>query len=292
MALEYLVTPLAFYLVGRRDLPGFRTGAGLAAVYAGSLIGWSGIQAPFILFRIGAFYPPPFPFTFLPAAFQSLEFLFPAFSGLALARLSKGGPRPGRMSVAIPLVAMAFALPSHLFYGYEALSGPNLNFVSTGTISLGIFLATLPVQFLVFYAIGQVFDFRRRAFRAFGLLFLGAYIGTAIGTAFAVGLFGQAQWVAPPAGTTSWQDGIVFTNMSSSLVTLLEGLNPIASLPFLPFFGLTLSQLGETTDEPTVDMPNLRPSRPDAMALQYSLGPDLDTKLVGPHQARVQIARR
>jgi hypothetical protein len=251
MALEYLVTPLAFYLVGRRDLPGFQTRAGLAAVYAGSLIGWSGIQAPFVLFHIGAFYPPPFPYTFLPAAFQSLEFLFPAFTGLALARLSKGVLPPGRTSLAIPLVAMAFALPSNLFYGYEALSGPNVNFVSTGTISLGIFLATLPVQFLVFYSVGQMSDLRRRAFRAFGLLFLGAYVGTAIGTALAVGLFGQAQWVAPSVGTTSGQDGIVFTNMSNSLVTLLEGLNPIASLPFLPFFGLTLSQVGKATDEPT-----------------------------------------
>jgi len=250
IALEYLVTPLAFYLLGRRELPGFRTRVGLAAVYAGSLIGWGGIQAPFVILRIGAFYPPPFPLTFIPAAFQSLDFLFPAFSGLALARLSKQGPLLGRTSLIIPLVAMAFELPSHFFYGYEALSGPNLNFVSIGTISLGLFLVTLPVQFLVFYAIGEMFDLRGRVFRAFGLLFLGAYVGTTIGTVLAVLLFGQAQWVASAGGTTSWQNGIVFTNMPNSLVTLLEGLNPVASLPFLPFFGLTLSQVGRTTDEP------------------------------------------
>ena len=250
MALEYLVTPQTFYLIGRRDLPGFRTGVGLVAVYAGCLIGWGGIQPLFASIRVGTFYSPPFPFTFFTAAFQSLDFLFPAFSGLALARLSKGGLPLGRTSLAIPLVGMAFALPSHFFYGYEALSGPNLNFVSIGTIFLGLYIVDVPVQILVFYAIGQLVDLRGRAFRAFVLLFFGLYVGTTVGTALAVVFFGQAQWVAPVGGTTYWQDGIVFTNMPNSLVTLLEGVNPIVSLPFLPFFGLTLSQVGRTIDEP------------------------------------------
>jgi len=252
MALEYFVTPLAFYLLGRQELPGFRTGLGLAAVYVGSLIGAAGVQGPLALLRVGIFYLPPFPFTLLPAAFLSLNFLFPAFSGLALARLSGGGLYLGRTSLAIPLAAMAFALPPNFFYGYEALSGPNVNFVFTGTISLLLFLITLPVEFLIFYALGQMFSPRGRAFMTFGLLFLGAYVGTAIGTALAVALFGQAQWGAPPGGTTYWQDGLVFTNMSNSLVTLLKGLNPISALPFLSFFGLTLSQVGKTTDEPMV----------------------------------------
>ena len=248
MAVQYLVTPLAFYTIGRRELPGFRTGLGLAAVYAGSFIGMGGLQASFTLLHMGDYYR-PLPFAFLAGAGLSLDFLFPAFSGLALARLSKGVPRPGRTSIVISLVAMAFALPSNLIHGYEALSWPVLNYLANGTVSLGLFLTTLPIQFIIFYALGQTFDVRGRAFRAFGLLFLGAYVGTAIGAALAVGAFGQAQWVAPPVGTTYWQDGIVYTGMAGSLVVLLEGLNPISALPFLPFFGLTLSQVGKTAEE-------------------------------------------
>jgi hypothetical protein len=259
MALRYFVTPLAFYLLGRRELPGFRTRFGLAAVYFGSLIGEAGVQAPFALLRTGSFLPPPFPFTFLPAALLSLNFLFPAFSGFALARLSRGGLYLGRTLLVIPLAAMAFALPSNFIHGYRALSGPNVDFLSMGIISLWLFLITLPVEFLVFYALGQMFSLRGQAFRAFGLLFIGAYVGTAIGTALAVALFGQAQWGAPPGGTTYWQDGLVFTNMSNSLVTLLEGLNPISVLPFLSFFGLTLSQVGMTTDEPMAVGPQVDP---------------------------------
>jgi hypothetical protein len=245
------VTPLAFYLLGRRALPGFRTGVGLAVVYTGSLVGEAGVQTAAAFEYQAGFYPAgPFPFSFLPAAFQSLDFLFPAFSGLALARLSKEGLSLGGTSLAIPLVAMAFALPSRFLYGYEALSGPNFNFVSAATISLGLVLATTLVQFLIFYAMGQIFDLRGKAFRAFGLLFLGAYVGAVIGTTLAVGLFGQAQWVASSSGTTYFQDDIFLTNMSNSLVALLEGLNPISALPFLSFFGLTLSQVGKTPDEP------------------------------------------
>ena len=243
MAVKYLVTPLAFYLVGRWELPGFRTGLGLAAVYVGSLIGAGGVQATFSLLRTGGYTLPPLPFSFLPAASLGLDFLFPAFSGLALARLSRKGPLLGRTGLAIPFVAMAFALPANLIYGYEGLSGPNLDFAS---ISLGLLLLSLPVQLIVFYALGEMYNLQGKAFRAFGLLFLGAYIGSAIGTAFAVGLFGQAQWAAPYGGGIVWEDGIVFTNMSNSLVLLLEGLNPIGSLPFMSFFGLTVSQIGET----------------------------------------------
>jgi len=249
MALQYLVTPLAFYIIGRRELPGFQTGLGLGAVYAGSLVGTGGIQASFAFLRISNYYS-PLPSLFLAAAGLSLNFLFPAFSGLALARLGKGGLHPGRTSLVIPLAAMAFSLASNFVYGYEALSGPVLNYLANGAaIYLGLFLVTLPVQFVIFYALGQMFNIRGRAFRAFGLLFLGAYVGTAIGTALAVGAFGQDQWIAPPGGATYWQDGIVYTGMSNSLVVLLEGLNPISALPFLSFFGLTLSQVGSTIDE-------------------------------------------
>ena len=245
MALEYLITPLAFYLVGRRELPGFRTKLGLGTVYFGSFMGIAGVQVPFALMRTGGYILPPFPVTLLPAGFLSLNLLFPAFSGLALARLGKEGSHPGRTSLAIPLVAMAFALPSNLIYGYEGLSGPNLDFAS---ISLGLFLVSLPVQFIVFYALGQMHDLQGRSFPAFGLLFLGAYVGGVVGTALSVGLFGQTQWVAL-SGVTSWENGIVYTNMPNSLVILLEGLNPIGSLPFLSFFGLTLSQVGSTQEK-------------------------------------------
>jgi hypothetical protein len=250
MALDYLVTPLAFYLLGRRELPGFRTGLALAAVYVGSLIGVGGIQASSAVLHIGDYYLPPLPFSILPAAGLSLDFLFPAFSGLALARLSNKGLHLGRTDLAIPFVAMAFALSSNFINGYEGLSGPNLNFASFGIINLGLFLVALPIQFVVFYALGQIISLRGKAFRAFGLLFLGAYVGGVVGTALAVGLFGQAQWVPPPGGGFSWREGIVYNNMSNSLVTLMEGLNPISALPFLSFFGLTLSQVGKTTDEP------------------------------------------
>ena len=245
MALEYLITPLAFYLVWRRELPGFRTKLGLGTVYFGSFMGIAGVQVPFALMRTGGYILPPFPVTLLPAGFLSLNLLFPAFSGLALARLGKEGSHPGRTSLAIPLVAMAFALPSNLIYGYEGLSGPNLDFAS---ISLGLFLVSLPVQFIVFYALGQMHDLQGRSFPAFGLLFLGAYVGGVVGTALSVGLFGQTQWVAL-SGVTSWENGIVYTNMPNSLVILLEGLNPIGSLPFLSFFGLTLSQVGSTQEK-------------------------------------------
>ena len=253
MALQYLVTPLAFYIIGSRELPGFQTGLGLAAVYAGSLVGAGGAQVSFTLLHMGNYYS-PLPILFLAAAGLSLNFLFPAFSGLALARLTKEGSHFGRTSLAIPLVAMTFALASNFVYGYEALSGPVLNYLANGAaISLGLFLVTLPVQFIIFYALGQVFDTRGRAFRAFGLLFLGAYVGMAIGTALAVGAFGQDQWIAPPGGATYWENGIVYTGMSNSLVVLLEGLNPISALPFLSFFGLTLSQVGSMIDEPMAE---------------------------------------
>ena len=254
MALQYLVTPLAFYVIGRRELPGFRTGPGLAAVYVGSLIGAGSIQASSAIHGAPrSYFLLPFPFFILPAAYLGLDFLFPAFSGLALARLSNGGLHPRRTGLAIPLTAMAFALASNFVYGYEALSGPVLNYLANGAaISLGLYLVTLPVQFVIFYALGQMFDIQGRAFRAFELLFLGAYVGMVVGTSLAVGAFGQDQWIVPTGGATYWQNGIVYTGMSNSLVVLLEGLNPISALPFLSFFGLALSQVGRTVGESVV----------------------------------------
>ena len=249
LALQDLLTPLAFYLFGRRGLPGFQTGRGLAAVYFGSFVGWSGVQVPSALLAAGASFPAPFPFTFLPAASQSLIFLFPAFSGLALARLSRKGLPLGRTSVMMPLFAMAFAVPTRFIYGYETLAGPNVDFGALGVMLLGVFLVSVPIQFVIFYEIGHMFYLGGRAFRAFELLFLGAYVGAVVGTALAVGIYGQAQWAPPPPGTTSWQDGIAFTNMPASLVTLLEGLNPISAITFLPFFGLTVSQVGKEPGE-------------------------------------------
>ena len=249
LALQDLVTPLAFYLFGRRELPGFRTGRGLAAVYIGSFIGWNGVQVPFALLVTGAIYPAPSPFTFLPAAYQSMSLLFPAFSGLALARLSRKGLPLGRTGIAIPLVAAAFSVPANLIYGYVTLGGQGVDFGVLGILFLGLFLVSVPIQFIIFYSMGQMFDLGGRAFRAFGLLFLGAYVGGVAGTILAVGIYGQAQWGPPFPATTYWQDGIAFTSMSPSLVALLEGLNPIPSIPFLPFFGLTVAQVGRKQDE-------------------------------------------
>ncbi len=107
-------------------------------------------------------------------------------------------------------------------------------------------------------ALGQTTIVRGRVFQTFGLLFLGAYVGGVLGSALAVGLFGQTQWVVPITGVF-WHNGIVYNDTSNSLVTILEAVNPISALPFLPFFGLTLSQIGETSEFASPMSQNERP---------------------------------
>jgi len=248
MAVSYLVTPLAFYLLGRRDLPGFTTTRGLLLVYAGSIIGQVVAQTPLVLLQIGNFLA-PLPFTYVSDFSSSLLLLFTAFSGLALARLRSGQTHAGFTLFALPLVALALALPSNLLFGYGELAIQGTGVIYTGLISLGLVVISFPVQLFVFYYIGKRTSLRGRAFRAFGWLFLGAYVGAVIGTGLAVGLFGQARWATPAGETTSWQNGIVYTDMAPSLVALLQALNPIGALPFFSFFAVTLSQVGETLDE-------------------------------------------
>jgi hypothetical protein len=247
-AVQYLVTPLAFYLLGRRDLPNFKTTLGLLTVYAGSLLGEAITQTPFALLSPGFSYLPPFPLTYLADISLNLTFLFVAFSGLSLARLRGSGPVFGRTILALPLLALVFALPVSFFDGYVQLGPPRIDVILQGYVFLGLVLVSGPAQLLVFYYFGKKVSLRGRALRAYGWLFLGAYAGAVIATVAAVGLFGQAQWVASP-GTTSVRDGIVYTNMSRSLVTLLEGLNPISSLPFFSFFAVTLPQVGKAADQ-------------------------------------------
>lgn len=225
------------------------------AVYLGSLLGASVGDASSALLFPSPFFP-SFPFYIISSMLTMLPLLFAAFSGLAFARLRKGTLSVGRPGLALPLLALAFTLPGGIFAGYFSLDFMGVNFSTVGTAYFGLFIFTLPIQILVFYAVGRRSSQRGRSFRAFGVLFIGAYLGTAIGTALAVGVYGQHQWLAPAYSTFSIQDGIPYVDQPASLVALLQGLDPIQSIPFLPFFALTLSEVGRLPEEPPVPRPD------------------------------------
>jgi hypothetical protein len=100
-----------------------------------------------------------------------------------------------------------------------------------------------PVQLVVFYLLGRRYPVNGRTYRYFGLLFAGLYVGSIIGAVLSVALFGQSSWVFPAGQSSSaFRDGILYQNVAPSLLVLLESLNPISSLPFLPFFAMSVSR--------------------------------------------------
>ena len=250
IGVQYFVTPLAFYLLGRRALPGFGTGFGLAVVYLGAVLGIALGQESLVL--LPGSVAPGFPFVLVSAAFPTaFLFLFTSFSGLALARLRKGGPHPGRTIFILPLVAMAFAAPENFWGGYLQFNFQSLDVVAIFPVFVLVEIISFPVEFLVFYYIGKRYDLGEKAGRGLGLLLLGGYMGAVAGSVIAVVLYGHSYWTAN-TGTTSLEYGIPLVNMPTALVALLEGLNPIASLSFLPFFAMTVSRIGRSADVPLV----------------------------------------
>ena len=251
MAISYALVPLVFYLLGRRPLPGFRVRDGLVATFAGSFLGGAlGETAVSLLYRSSVLLP-PFPFVFLTNLNPALSFLFIAFSGLSLARLRRSWTAAAGATRLIPFAALAFGVLVKFFEGFLQLQvfSQRLDFTLLSFASFAIFLLSFPGGFLVFYYLGRRVSVRGRAFRAFGWLFLGLYVGGVIGTLLAVGLFGQASWTTPAGSSSISIDGIAYSNLPISLVTILGSLDPVGALPFLPFFAVTLPQVGRDADE-------------------------------------------
>lgn len=167
----------------------------------------------------------------------SLGFLFIALGGFALSNLShqEGDPVEFAGRLTVPLAAFVVGTVGSLLLGALSLQGAVSSTEFVGLIALLAVLLSLPVQFFVFYFIGRKVPVNGHTFRCFGLLFVGGYVGSVVGTVVSVAVFGQASWVVQ-AGTAYLYlvNGIVYLNTPLSLQLLIESLNPIASLPSLP----------------------------------------------------------
>ena len=252
LGVTYPAALLVFYFLGRRPVSSIRVGWSVFATFCSALLGEMTGQTAILLVPQGS-VGFVFPFSFIASVPSSFTFLIVAFSGFALSRLLHGDLNPPvnrwKGNLVVVLVALAFYLEASFLY--ETL---DLQFQLTHVFSisssffalygLNIVIA-LPLQLAVFYYVGRRIAINGRTFKILGLLFIGAYAGTVIGTLAAVGLFGHTLWTLPVGqGSTVAADGIVYHNVPTSLLLILESLNPIKSLPFLAFFAMSISRLG------------------------------------------------
>lgn len=252
LIVTYPVTVFVFYMIGRRPSSGFRTGRSLFVIFFSSLLGQVLGQVLFsVIPKGGASFGLPFSLAAAPPG--SLNFLFVAFSGYALSNLSRqeGAPASKPRMIVLFLVAVAFGLEGSFAYGFLVLGTPSLGFALLGELALVAAVVSLPLAFLVFYYVGRRATVEGHTFRYFGYLFAGLYVGGLIGAAVSVVLFGQAFWFIPPGQQTlSLIDGVVYQSVPPSLAVLFVYLNPIRSLPFLPFFAMSVSRTSRPLPNP------------------------------------------
>lgn len=241
LIVTYPITLVVFYLIGKRCQSGYITGGNLLATYGGALVGE--ILGQTITGILSSSFPSfniPLSFTIAPG--NSLSFLFVALCGFVLSNLSRadaGPSSPGRGPLVVSLVALAFGAEGSLDLAEITLNGGSISPVQFGLLSLVLF----PVELFVFYYLGRRYPITGRTFRYFGQSFVGLYIGSVCGAVLAVALFGQSSWsLAPGQGSLSFSNGVVYQNVAPSLRALLESLNPLGSLPILPFFAMSLSR--------------------------------------------------
>jgi hypothetical protein len=250
-----------FYALGRSTVPKFRTGLLVLVTYASGFVGQMAGQTAILLVPKAnvAF---AIPFSYALDLETSFTFLFVALSGFAFARLRLGefslSNTSRRTSLVVALIAFGFFFGPNLWYGYFDFRFQYLRVSSLEILDLA--LLVLPVvQFVIFYSAGRKISIVGRPFRYFGLLFIGSYVGTVLGTIVSVALFGQSQWSIPSnQGSTSTEYGIVFHNIPGSPLLIIESLIPVQSLPFLAFFAMSVSRLG----------------RSDSLQLPLPLSPD------------------
>jgi len=265
--LSVLVTPLAFYWLGRKLPEGFSIGKGVLGVYFGSVLGEILGQATAYPILAGSQLSPFLPVLYFSVVAGGLEgglsFLFVAFTGIALARLSQSGPDlqgggDGKV-LGITVVALAFGLFSSLISGMYMLWLPQ--YILSGRWSPGLFavlsavgaLVAFPGALLAFYGVGKITVVRGKTFTCFGLLFLGLYAGSMVGVVISLALFGHSQWAIPAGETTGtglW--GLELRNVPPSMRFVLENLDPVGHLPFLQFFALSLPHLRQRLEAPMV----------------------------------------
>lgn len=255
LAVSYPVTVLVFYVIGKRQTSPFRAGRSILTIFGGALLGETlGQTVFFFLPQSNPFVG--FPYFYVIAPSSSLGFVFIAFSGFALSNLSHGAINTGTRGkfTLVALASLVFGVLLGFLTGdFSLLARSGFNAVLFGIIGLLSFVITLPGRFAVFYLIGRRVPVNGHTLAYFGLLFVGAYIGSVVGAVVSIALFGQAYWtLAAGQGSSNTIDGFVLVNTPPSLLVLLEALDPIASLPFLSFFAMSISRTG-----------NISPGTPD-----------------------------
>lgn len=267
LALAYPVTVLVFYAIGSRQPSALRVGRSLFVIYGSFLLGEILSQTIFEFFLTAGFAPPfGFPFVIVFDLTGSLGFLFVAFGGFALSNLHHGEEFPSGSGwrKLVPITALAFGFVFSVVgdtFSLQAYSA----FDPMQFVFFGAFIASnLPVTFVVFYLLGRRVPVDGHSIRYFGLLFLGSYFGSILGAVVSVALFGQGSWTLPQGQeSSSIVNGVVYFSTPQSLQLLLESLNPIGSLPFLPFFAMSISRVGRAvpgapagnTTEPFTPLP-------------------------------------
>jgi hypothetical protein len=270
LAVSYPATVLVFYAIGRRQTS-FRAGRSILMIYGSALLGEILGQTVF------SFLPQSNPFTsfsfYVTAPSSSLGFVFIAFSGFALSNLSRGtisnGTRNKFMLVALAsLVFGVLAGSLYSDFSFLARLGLTAQLFPFSIIALLSFVIALPGRFVVFYLIGRRVPVNGHTLAYFGLLFVGTYIGSVIGAVVSVALFGKAYWtLAPGQGSSNTIEGFVLVNIPPSLLVLFEALDPIASLPFLSFFAMSISRtFNISPSAPGVGLPEPHPTMQPAPA--------------------------
>ncbi|HEV2139159.1 MAG TPA: hypothetical protein VGR53_09985 [Nitrososphaerales archaeon] len=266
LAVSFPVTVLVFYVIGKRQASPFRAGRSILTIFGGALLGE--ILGQTVFFFLPQSNPlVGFPYFYVSAPSSSLGFVFIAFSGFALSNLSHGATNAGTRGkfMLVALTSMVFGvLAGFLNGGFSLLSRLGFNAQLFGIISLLSLAIAFLGRFAVFYLIGRRVPVNGHTFAYFGLLFVGTYIGSVVGAVASVALFGQAYWtLAPGERTSNMIEGFVLVNTPPSLLVLLEALDPIASLPFLSFFAMSISRTGNTSPgTPVISLLEPHPANP------------------------------
>lgn len=250
LAVTYPVTVLVFYSIGKRQTPDLKAGKSILTIFGAALLGEILGQTVFNFLPLSS-APFGFPYFYVTAPSSSLGFVFIAFSGFALSNLQSGVIDSGHRGrwMLVTLASLAFGvIGSFLLGAFTILANSAFNIELLISLSLLIFVFSLPLRFAVFYFIGRRVPVNGHTRAYFGLLFVGAYVGSVVGAVVSVALFGQAYWTLPPGqGSSFMVDGVLFLNTPDSLLVLLEALDPIASLPFLSFFAMSMSRTGNVS---------------------------------------------